>query len=104
MIDFFYLFFLILGTAVIILVSIALVLMPTIFSKLHYLSIASALGTSSIVFSIFIKEGFTQSGIKALIAGLLIAGLNPLLTHATARARRIRTYGQWQKPRKKRKE
>ena len=90
-------FFLIAGIVAIILASAGIVLMPTIYSKLHFLSLASAVGVSSIVLAILISEGFNQAGIKSILLGAILLISNSLLSHATGRAGRIRTFDNWQK-------
>jgi monovalent cation/proton antiporter MnhG/PhaG subunit len=90
-------FFLLIAIVSIIISTTGVALMPTIFSKLHFLSFASAIGISSIALSILIREGFNQAGIKSIIAAVMLIILNPVFTHATARAKRIRMYGRWQK-------
>jgi multisubunit Na+/H+ antiporter MnhG subunit len=37
----------------------------------------------------------STNGIKALAAALLLLLTSPILTHATARAARVRQYGHW---------
>jgi multisubunit Na+/H+ antiporter MnhG subunit len=68
-------------------------LMPDAFDRLHFLAPVSVLGSGAIAASIVVKEALNARGIKALIVFAVLAGLNPLLVHATARAARVREPG-----------
>ena len=57
---------------------------------LHYLALPASLGGVVLACAVFLQDGFSQVAIKtALIAGVLL-GINSVVTHATARAFRIR--------------
>jgi multisubunit Na+/H+ antiporter MnhG subunit len=43
-----------------------------------------------------IHDGFSQSGVKAVIAASILFVMNPILTHATARAARVNERGHWE--------
>jgi len=42
-----------------------------------------------------LEESFSAAGIKALLVALVLLATNPVLTHATARAARVRALGEW---------
>jgi monovalent cation/proton antiporter MnhG/PhaG subunit len=71
-----------------------LLLAPTVFARLHYVSVAAVIGPAAIASAIAMREcvssnggvELTSGGIEALCAGLLLFLLNPVLTHAIARA------------------
>jgi multisubunit Na+/H+ antiporter MnhG subunit len=44
---------------------------------------------------VVVSESFSQVGIKALLVFLVLLITNPVLTHATARAGRVRRFGGW---------
>lgn len=57
---------------------------------LHYLSLPASLGAVLLAVAVFCHDGFNQVSMKTvLIAGVLLA-FNSVVTHATARAFRIR--------------
>jgi monovalent cation/proton antiporter MnhG/PhaG subunit len=64
-----------------------------VFDRLHYLGIVSSVGTVCACAAVAVREGWSQGGIKAILIGLTIVFMNPVLTHATARAARMRRYG-----------
>lgn len=70
-------------------------LMPGTRNRLHYLAPVSTIGVTTIVAAVIVEEALDARGIKALLVLAVIAGLNPLLVHATARAARIRASGDW---------
>ena len=67
-----------------------------VYTRLHYVAPAGALGSVLVAVAIFAQEGFTQAGLKALLAAAVLALTSPVLTHATARAARTRETGGWQ--------
>ncbi len=84
-----------LGSLGIILSSLGILLMPGAYSRLHYLSPASTLGAIFFASAILWEEGLTDSGIKALLIAAILLVTSPVLTHAIARAMRIREFGNW---------
>jgi multisubunit Na+/H+ antiporter MnhG subunit len=70
-------------------------LMPGTHNRLHYLAPVSTIGAAAISAGVVLEEALDARGIKALLVLAVIAGLNPLLVHATARAARIRASGDW---------
>ena len=75
--------------------TLGLVLMKDIHERLHYLAPLSTLSAFLIATAIVIKEGLSQATTKAILAAVAVALMNPILTHATARAGRVRQYGHW---------
>lgn len=66
------------------------------YEQLHYLAPSSLLGAVAIPAAVVVHEGLsTQAGAKAILIGLLLFWANPVLTHATLRAGRIRRKRQW---------
>lgn len=60
------------------------------YDQIHYLAPGSLLGCVAIPASLVVQEGFTQAGVKAILIALLLLLANPVLSHATARAARVR--------------
>ena len=72
---------------------LGLLVMRTAFDRLHYLGPAATLGPVLLGTAVLVRHSSAQACIKiVLIVGLLLL-INPVLTHATARATRIRQVG-----------
>jgi multicomponent Na+:H+ antiporter subunit G len=65
------------------------------YEQLHYLAPASLIGSVAIPAAVVVHEGLSQAGAKAILIALLLFWANPVLTHATLRAGRIRRKRQW---------
>jgi multicomponent Na+:H+ antiporter subunit G len=65
------------------------------FDRLHFTAPATTLGPLAIAAAVIVRESFSQAGIKALLVAVVLLVTNPVLTHATARAARIRAHGEW---------
>jgi len=84
-----------LGSLGVVISCLGILIMPGAYSRLHYLSPAATLGTIAFAAAILWTEGFSASGIKALLIAAILVSTSPVLTHAIARAVRIREFGQW---------
>jgi len=84
-----------LGVAVTLLSCLGVLVMRNVFDALHYTAPASTIGALAIALSIVVEEGWAAASVKALIVFVLLVTTNPVLTHATARAARIRQFGHW---------
>lgn len=68
--------------------------MSNVFDRLHFTG-PSSIGAVLIAVAVAIEQGATVGAVKALlIAGFLVA-INPVLTHVTGRAARVRQFGHW---------
>ena len=66
------------------------------YNGLHFTAPASVVSPVLLAIAVVIEEGISsQAGIKSIIVALLLAVLNTVLVHATARAGRIRKKGRW---------
>jgi len=77
-----------LGVAAELLCVLGVVVYRSVYDRLHYAAAATTVSPACVVVAIALKEGVNSSGIETLVAGLLLFLLNPVLTHATARAAR----------------
>ncbi|MDD5617901.1 MAG: monovalent cation/H(+) antiporter subunit G [Candidatus Omnitrophica bacterium] len=68
---------------------LGLVRLPDIYSRLHASVKCVMLGTTCILFGLFLFRGFDSAGIKALICILFIILTAPVSAHALARAAHI---------------
>ena len=83
------------GVGIQLLSCLGVILMPNLMDRLHFLTPATSFGPAFIAGAIVTEEALDHQGIEAvLIAGFLLC-FGPVLTHATARAARIRRYGDW---------
>ena len=73
----------------------ALVLFNNLFERLHYLSAITTISTFALLIAVVIKEGWGQATIKTILCFFVLLLVNAVLTHATARAARVRKYGDW---------
>ena len=74
---------------------VGVLVMRSAYDRLHYTAPATALGPLAIAAAIVVRESFNQAGIKAVLVAVVLLLTNPVLTHATARAARVREHGQW---------
>jgi monovalent cation/proton antiporter MnhG/PhaG subunit len=79
-----------------VLTSLGLLLTRDVFDQIQFLAPASLVGVVAIGFAALLHEGFNQAGVKAILIAGLFFWANPILSHATARAARVRHRGQWQ--------
>jgi multicomponent Na+:H+ antiporter subunit G len=75
--------------------ALGLLLSRDFYDQLHFLAPASLIGAVAIPLAVLVEEGFSQAGTKALLIAFLLFWANPVLSHASARAGRIRRKGQW---------
>lgn len=82
------------GSAV--LTAAGLLLSRDLYERLHYMSPVASIGAAAIAAAIVVRESISAASLKAVFAALIIFVMNPVLTHATARAARIHKHGKWQ--------
>lgn len=73
----------------------ALLLMQDFYERLHYTTAVSTVSFFCVFIAIVVKEGWGQASIKSGLIFVIVLLTNAGLTHASARAARIRTYGTW---------
>ncbi len=83
------------GVVVTLVSCVGVLAMPNVFDRLHYTAPATTIGAFAIALSIVVAEGWSAASVKASIVFVLLIVTNPVLTHATARAARIRQFGHW---------
>jgi multicomponent Na+:H+ antiporter subunit G len=86
---------LVIGVVVVLGSVLGVIVMRDAYDRLHYTAPASTLGSIAIATAVVVRESLSQAGIKALLVALVLLVTNPVLTHATARAARIREHGAW---------
>ncbi len=70
--------------------ALGVLVMPSVFDKLHYLAPVSLIDSVLLVPAMVIEKGFSADTGKVLLIMLLLLVSNPILTYATARATVIR--------------
>jgi multicomponent Na+:H+ antiporter subunit G len=80
------------GVGTEILCCIGVVVARDVFDRLHFVGPASTLGPVAIGAAVVVEAPLEQAGVKSIIVVLVLVLINPVLTHATARAARVRQF------------
>jgi monovalent cation/proton antiporter MnhG/PhaG subunit len=72
-----------------------IVVVPNFYERLHYLATVTTISAFSVFLAVVIEEGWGQATVKTVLTCLLLLLINAVVTHATARAARVRTLGYW---------
>lgn len=83
------------GMASFLVTAVGLLLIHDLYERIHYLSPGGIVGVLAIVAAIVVHESLSQAGVKAILIGVALFWMNPVLSHATARAARVRELGHW---------
>ena len=86
---------LVVGVGVTLVSCLGVLAMRDAYDRLHFTAPATTIAPLAIAAAIVVEERLSAAGIKALLVALLLLVTNPVLTHATARAGRIRQFGEW---------
>ena len=76
--------------------ALGVLLAPDVYQRLQFMNPAGSVGAAAVAAAILVRESVSQAGSKVILTALVIFFMNPILTHATARAARIREHGRWQ--------
>lgn len=71
---------------------------PNVFDRLHFLGPASALAPVLVAIAVLLDESLSVASMKPIIVAVVLMLTGPILTHATARAARVRQFGHWVPP------
>lgn len=82
--------------------SFGMAMMRDAFQRLHFSASVVSISSPLIVIAVFLEESQAQARLKVLLIALLLFCLNAVLTHATAKAIRVRKTGHWQVQRRER--
>ncbi len=74
--------------------TVGMLVMRDAYQRLHYLAPAASISPVLIMIAVLLEEKLTQSGIKSILVAAVMFVMNAILSHATARAFRIRELGQ----------
>jgi monovalent cation/proton antiporter MnhG/PhaG subunit len=86
---------LVLGVASILMSTVGVLVMRDALDRLHFTAPAATLAPICFAVAVLVEEPLSSAGIKAVIVAVLIVVTTPVLSHATARAARIREHGRW---------
>ena len=75
---------------------LGLLLMRDFFDQLHFLAPVTTVSMVLILAAVVMEQGWGQATVKTILILVVMLLINAVLTHATARARRIEMLGQWQ--------
>jgi len=69
--------------------------MPHLFDRLHFLTPVTSLAPWLVGGAVWARELLDHQGIVALLVAMFLLVWQPVLSHSTARAARIRDLGDW---------
>jgi multicomponent Na+:H+ antiporter subunit G len=72
------------------LTSVGIVKAANLYDQIHFLGAGSIVGAVSLAAAVVLHEGWSQGAEKSVLIGVLLLVSNPVLSHATARAGKIR--------------
>ena len=82
------------GTLLELFAVIGVVVMRDVYDRLHYVGLAGY-GALLVGIAILAHESFSLIGDKALVTGLLLTLIGPVVVHTTARSVSTRERGDW---------
>jgi multicomponent Na+:H+ antiporter subunit G len=83
-----------LGVGIELMAALGVLAMRTTYERLHYVG-AAPFGALLIALAVLVRDSFSLIADKSLLVALLLLVTGPVMTHATARAARVREHGQW---------
>jgi len=86
---------LIVGMGAFLFTAIGLLVFKDVYERIQFTYPAATIGVAAIVAAVVIQKSISQAGIKAILIGLILLWANGALSHATARAARVRRLGDW---------
>ncbi len=83
------------AVALAILCALGVAVMRDPFQRLHFSAPVVSLSVGLIAVAVWLEESDSQARIKVVLTALVLFLMNAILTHATAKAVRIRQAGHW---------
>jgi monovalent cation/proton antiporter MnhG/PhaG subunit len=83
------------AATVCVLCAVGLLVMRDAYQRLHFSSPIVSIGIALIVAAVWVEDPQWQSRIKAVLIAIILFLTNATLSHATARAIRLRDLGHW---------
>jgi monovalent cation/proton antiporter MnhG/PhaG subunit len=84
-----------LGVAAALLSCAGVLLMGNALDRLHFTAPAATVSPVLFAAAVLVEAPLSSAGVKAVLIALLVIVTTPVLTHATARAARVREHGEW---------
>ena len=66
-----------------------------LYERLHFMSVVTTISSFGLLFAVVVKQGWGQGTIKSILVVIVLLLINAVLSHATARAARVREFGHW---------
>lgn len=82
------------GVGIQVMAALGVFAMSTTYDRLHYVG-AAPFGALLVALAVLVRDSFSLIADKALLVSLFLLATGPIMTHATARAARIREHGHW---------
>jgi monovalent cation/proton antiporter MnhG/PhaG subunit len=83
------------GVASVLVSCLGVLVMRDALDRLHFTAPAATIAPVVVVAAVLVEEPLSSAGLKAVLVAVLIVVTTPVLSHATARAARIREHGHW---------
>jgi multicomponent Na+:H+ antiporter subunit G len=83
------------GVAALVVSALGVLVMRAALDRLHFTAPASTVAPVCFAAAVLVEEPLSSAGVKAVLVAALIVVTTPVLSHATARAARIREEGRW---------
>ncbi|HEU5370697.1 MAG TPA: monovalent cation/H(+) antiporter subunit G [Ktedonobacterales bacterium] len=84
------------GVAIELLACLGVLVMDSLYDRLHYAGLASLLGPIAIAAAVLLVEAVSMAGIQVMLIAAALVVSGPIITHAMARTARVRQHGQWE--------
>ena len=81
------------ATAVVLISSLGVLVMPGVYGRLHFTGPPAVLAPVALAAAVIVRHGIDSSSVAGLLVALTLLVTNPVLVHATARAVRIHDAG-----------
>jgi len=84
-----------LGVVLVLASSLGVLVMRDVYQKLHFVTPAGLVAPVLVALAVLVRQGYSENTVETWLALLFLVIAGPFLTHATARAARIRETGDW---------
>ncbi|MFN2555504.1 MAG: cation:proton antiporter [Nitriliruptorales bacterium] len=83
------------GVGIALICCIGVLALDDAFDRLHFITSANTLSTGLIALAVAVGKPFSNATLKTILLLVMMIISGPILSHATARAVRIRRHGEW---------
>ena len=85
--------FLSIAAGVLAISSLGVLTMDDVFDRLHYVGPAASLAPTAVALAVLFDDGLSSAAVKSFLTAGFLLVLGPVVSHATARAARMRQFG-----------